>query len=68
MSIDENMLSGSSYFTNTINIFKKFSFDNSEKSLLIDFNGAFSTKTDEKLKNILCSIANCTSLLIVHLT
>lgn len=57
MSIDEKNTSSSSYFSNIINVFKKFSFSNSEKSLLIDFNGAISSKNDEKLKTIIISIA-----------
>jgi hypothetical protein len=48
MSIDEDNLSSPVFFSNTLNVYKKFSFSNSnaEKSLLIDFNGAFSSKTE----------------------
>jgi hypothetical protein len=42
MSIDEKTLSSSNYFSNIVNVFSKFSFSNSEKSLIIDFNGYLS--------------------------
>jgi hypothetical protein len=65
MSLNEQYLERI-HFTNTLNIFTKFTFSEGGKKVLADFNGAISEKTTKSVFEVISNFSKLASLLIIH--